>query len=372
VIGKLVLASGATLFLAGAALIGLSPIAPVAWTPPQPYLPADACSNGPVASARVLASGLPGKPDGLAFAPDGRLLAALTNGQVAAVDRQTGAWTIAASGGGFLTGLAAARDGTIYAVDERAGALLAAPLGGRFRTVVDRVGKVRLRWTNDVTVASDGNVYLTTTATGRNLDAFFLEVLEHRGSGLLLRYDPASAKTRVIADGLQMTNGLAATQDGALLVAQSAVYGVGRFQPDGARGAMIYGLPGFTGNIRASDRPGVFWLTLLSPRSGLIDGLAGQPWARRLLAWLPDGARPGPRALPCLIELSMKADTLQARAVRISGVDTSFSTAIERGGKLYLSPASIAPGSRPSLFMVKLQEPISGGNRFGRASPQAQ
>lgn len=353
-IGKVAIGAAASLLLAGAALIGLSPIDPVAWTPPAAHLTADACTTGPVANARVLATDLPGKPDGLAFAPDGRLLAALTNGNVIAVDRTSGKWTVAASGGGFLTGLAAAPDGTIYAVDERAGALLAAPFGGRFRTVIDQVGDVRLSWTNDVTLAGDGNIYVTTTATGRSLDEFFLEVLEHRGSGLLLRYDPATGQARLVADGLRMTNGVAAIPDGGLLVAESAVYGVGRFTREGKRGRSIWGLPGFTGNVRASDRQDVYWLTLLSPRSGLIDGLAGQPWARKLLAWSPASVRPGPVALPCLVEITIKGDRLEARALRVTGPEASFSTAIERNGRLYLSPASIVAGSRPSLYVADI------------------
>lgn len=353
-IGRLVVGVAVTMTLTGTALIRLSPISPVDWTPPAPHLPADACSAAPRAEARKLTTELPGKPDGLAFAPDGQLLAALTSGDVIAVDTRSGDWTIRASGGGFLTGLAAARDGTMYAVDEHAGALLAAQPGDRFGILLNSVGTTKLSWANDVTVTADGSVYVTTTATGRNLDDFFLEVLEHSPSGLLLRFDPATDEARIVADGLRMTNGVAVASNGDLLVAESAVYGVGLFDSNGRRGEAIEGLPGFTGNIRASDRPGVYWLTLLSPRSGLMDDLSGQPWARQLLAWLPVGLRPGPAALPCVIEVTQTGQELSVRAMHIGGVDTSFSTAIERDGRLYLSPASITPGSEPSLYVVEI------------------
>jgi strictosidine synthase len=304
----------------------------------------------------VLAADLPGKADGLAFGPDGRLLAALANGTVVAIDRTHGRWSEIASGGGFLTGLAAGPDGHILAVDERAGALLAAPMGGRLIRLLDRVGDTRLSWTNDVTRAPDGMLYLTTTATGRSLDAFFHEVLEHRGSGLLVRHDPTTGEAHIVAEGLRMTNGIAATPDGRLMVAESAVYGVGLLDSRGNRLGGIEGLPGFTGNIRASDRPGRYWLTLLSPRSALIDGLAPYPLARRLLAWLPESVRPGPVALPCLIEISLEGQSMAARAVRIGGAATSFSTAIEREGQLYLSPAGIVPGSKAQIFVASLTD----------------
>lgn len=295
-----------------------------------------------------------GAGEGLAFDKAGRLLVAMANGEVAAVDPASGAWTIAARGGGFLTGLATGPDGMIHAVDERAGALLAAPPAGVFRRVLDRVGSTRLSWTNDVTALPDGSIALTTTATGRSLDDFYHEVLEHRGSGLLVRYDPASGKARVLVRGLAMTNGVAATTDGNLLVAQSAIYGVGLFSPDGERLVQLTGLPGFTGNIRASDRPGRYWMTLLSPRSPLVDGTAPYPAGRRLLAWIPAALRPGPQPLPCLVEITREGRSLTPRLLAIDGARTAFSTAIERGGRLYLSPASIAPGSTAAIYVADI------------------
>lgn len=339
-----------------AGLVAFSPIDPVAWNAPPPLADGQACSSAPRVTAKVLASDLPGKPDGLAFDDAGRLLVAMANGQVAAVDPGTGTWTIAAQGGGFLTGLAYGPGEAIHAVDERAGALLRAQPGGSLRSVLDKVGARRLSWTNDVTAMPDGSIAFTTTATGRSLDDFYLEVLEHRSSGLLLRYDPARGEARVLARDLAMTNGLAATPDGMFLVAESAVYGVSLFSPTGERMAELTGLPGFTGNVRASDRPERYWVTLLSPRSPIVDGTAKYPAVRRLLAWLPAGARPQPQSLPCLVEITRNGRKLTPRLVAVEGAATSFSTAIERSGRLYLSPASIAPGSSPQVYVAELPE----------------
>jgi strictosidine synthase len=192
----------------------------------------------------------------------------------------------------------------------------------------------------------DGGIALTTTATGRSLDDFYHEVLEHRGSGLLVRYDPARREARVLARGLAMTNGVAATPDGMLLVAESAVYGVSLFSSEGRRVAAVDGLPGFTGNVRASDVPDRYWVTLLSPRSPVVDGTARWPVLRRLLAWLPPALRPKPAALPCLAEINHNGPSLSARLLRIDGVDAAFSTAIERRGRLYLSPPGSSKGAR--------------------------
>ncbi len=349
--------AGAGLLALGLGIAGLmafSPIDPAAWEPPPPLADIGTCASAPRVTARVLARGLPGHPDGLAFDGAGRLLVAMANGEVAAVDPGTGAWTAVARGGGFLTGLAYGPGDTIHAVDERAGALREASPGGAFRGVLDSVGDVRLSWTNDVAALPDGRIAFTTTATGRSLDDFYLEVLEHRGSGLLVRHDPATGTARVLADGLVITNGVAAAPDGTLLVAESAVYGVSLFSPEGARLAQLTGLPGFTGNIRASDRAGRYWVTLLSPRSPIVDGTAAYPALRRLLAWLPAGLRPRPQPLRCLVEIAREGTQLTPRLLAVEGAATSFSTAIERGGRLYLSPASIAPGSAPVVYVADL------------------
>ncbi|MCG6118922.1 MAG: hypothetical protein MEQ07_12175 [Aquimonas sp.] len=47
---------------------------------------------------------------------------------------------------------------------------------------------------------------------------------------------------------------------------------------------------------------------------------------------------------------------MTARLVAVEGAATSFSTAIERGGRLYLSPASIAPGSSAQVYVAELPE----------------
>jgi len=343
--------------LALAALVGFSPVAPKAWLSPANHLARDACLTAARLQVRPLGDILPGQPDGLAFSPDGKLLAALATGEVVAIDTETGQSNIVSTSDAFLTGLASGSDGTIFAVDERGGRLLHGKPGQTLRSALETVDQIRLSWANDVTILPDGDVMFTTTATGRSLDAFFAEVLEHRPSGLLVRYRPSTGAASLVRDGLAMTNGIAVARDGkSVLVAQSSIYGISKIGTDGRLIAEITGLPGFTGNIRASDRAGVYWLTLLSPRSGLIDMLDGAPYARRLLGWLPASMRPEPRALPCLIELTDESGRLGARAVKVEGpgIPTSYSTAIERNGRLYLSPASIVPGSIAQIYVGNL------------------
>jgi sugar lactone lactonase YvrE len=354
---RVVLALAATPLFLTAALVATAPISPVRWTPPNDLISSDACVRAPSANVSVLADNIPGPVDGLAFDQQDQLLVAVSTGSVIAVNQQSGRWTTVTRGGTFLTGLAAHSDGSIYAVDERRGGLLSAPLGKPLKPVLMSVGGKRLLWSNDVSVSPNGRVYMTTTATGRNLDDFFFEVLEHRGTGRLIEFAPRSGEARLLRDDLDMTNGIAVTSDDRLLVAESSVYGFQIMDMAGRTLSRHYGLPGFTGNIRASDRPGVFWITLLSPRSGLIDATSQQPWMRKLLSWLPNSVRPKPQALPCLVEIALGQNgRVKLRALRLTATFAvpSISTAIERDGKLYLSPASIVAGSRGKILQAQL------------------
>jgi SMP-30/Gluconolactonase/LRE-like region len=340
-----------------ASLIITAPVSPVSWTPPDDLLAADACKRAPTAIASVLAEGFPGSADGLAFDQNDRLLAAISDGSVIAVDQKTSRWTTISKGGTFLTGLTAQTDGTIYAVDEQVGGLYSARPGQALKPVLAAIGKERLLWSNDVASSPSGHVYMTTTATGRSLDDFFFEVLEHRGTGKLIEYDPRTGLARLMRRNLNMTNGIAVTTDNRLLVAESSVYGFQIMDMAGRTLSRHYGLPGFTGNIRASDRPGVFWITLLSPRSGLIDATSQQPWIRKLLSWLPSRVRPKPQTLPCLVEIALAQNgPVKLRALRLTGpfAVPSVSTAIERDGQLYLAPASIVAGSRGKILQAQL------------------
>ena len=340
-----------------ASLIVAAPISPISWTPPNDLLVSDACERAPAATVSVLAEGFPGSADGLAFDQNGQLLAAISDGSIIAVDQRTSSWTTISQGGTFLTGLTAQPDGTIYAVDERIGGLYSARSGQALSPILVAFGKQRLLWSNDVTSSPNGRVYMTTTATGRNLDDFFFEVLEHRGTGKLLEYDPHTGSAQLLRNDLNMTNGIAVTSDRRLLVAESSVYGFQIMNMAGRTLSQHYGLPGFTGNIRASDRPDVFWITLLSPRSKLIDATSQRPWMRKLLSWLPNRVRPKPQALPCLVEIALAQDgQVKLRALRLTAPFPvpSMSTAIERGGKLYFSPASVVDGSRGKLLQASL------------------
>jgi sugar lactone lactonase YvrE len=355
-------------------VIGLAvfaPIDPVAWSPPDASKSPIKCENAPILSASVFTSGLPGTPDGLDFGPDGTLYAALSTGKIAAIDPKSGSFTqFGEAPGARLTGLSAASDGTVYAADEFGGSVYAfAPMGSTksARTaiagqkILSQVDGKPLQWTNDVAIAPNDTLFVTTSSQRRNLHQFYHEVLEHRGSGLLIGLNVQSRQAKGLQAALEMTNGVAFSHDGgSVLVAESSAYRVSRFSIGGAnQGEVVGNLPGFPGNIRRSDQPGQYWLTLLSPRNALVDRLAAKPAARRLMAWLPASVRPKSSPFHCLIRLTERKTGMQAKAFRIKGPNDmpSLSTAIERDGRLYVTPAGLGGVERGVVYVIdQLQE----------------
>lgn len=340
-----------------AVLAVMSPVAPEPWVPSEPRFPQGACQSAPGLSLKVLADNLPGTPDGLDFMRDGTLITALSTGEVIGINTQTGDWWTLARVDARLSGLAASATGEVYAVSEQTGSVYKATASDRMETALARVGGEPLHWSNDVTVAKDGAVFFTTTAANRELSQSYLEVLEHSGSGKLYRFDPFAGTGTLLRDELLMANGIAydAVSD-TLLVAETSEYRLSQLSRGGEIIQKLEGMPGFAGNIRASDRAGIFWLTLLSPRNPFYDNLAGLPTVRRLIAWAPRALLPGPKATNCLVEVNTNAPELDAALWQVTAdfPFASFSTAIERAGVLYLSPAAIVPGSGGRIYSAEI------------------
>lgn len=75
-----------------------------------------------------------------------------------------------------------------------------------------------VRFANDLVEASDGTVYFSDTSTRFDSDNWFLDHLESRFTGRLLKYDPRAGETSVVLDGLGFANGVALSHDEAFLV----------------------------------------------------------------------------------------------------------------------------------------------------------
>lgn len=66
--------------------------------------------------------------------------------------------------------------------------------------------------------ASDGNIYFSVPSTKFGLHNWYLDVLEARPHGQLLKYNPTSNETVIVLDNLAFANGVALSKEEDYLV----------------------------------------------------------------------------------------------------------------------------------------------------------
>jgi sugar lactone lactonase YvrE len=154
-----------------------------------------------------------------------------------------------------------------------------------------------MRFCNNASVAPDGTIYFTDSSRRFGLEHFRADILEHSGTGRLLRRSP-DGRVEVLLDGLQFANGVALAPDGTwVAIAQTGAYSVTRLWVSGPQAGtteeLVPNLPGFPDNI-AFGEDGLLWITLASPRNPLVDRLGPLPMLRKLVWALPEALQPAP------------------------------------------------------------------------------
>ncbi|WKW11427.1 SMP-30/gluconolactonase/LRE family protein [Pseudogemmatithrix spongiicola] len=331
------------------------PIRPVAWE-----APANPGYSGVFAANERLSAmdtvGVLGErgPESIAVDDSGRMYFATASGWIVRTDSLGGAAERWANTGGRPLGMAFDASGTLWVADALRGLLSVSPSGAVLVMATTAEG-IPIRYADDLDVAPDGRVYLTDASTAfyppqyDALQASILEVLEHRGTGRVIEYEPSNGRTSVIAAGLVFPNGLAVTHDGTgVLVNEMGNYRVLRIERDGvARGAIeavVTDLPGFPDNL-TRGRDGRYWIALVSPRNGLADWMSDKPMFRKMLLRLPRMIRPGPVHYGHVIAIDSTWRVL-ADLQDPSGRLESLTHALETPGALWLGSLSAPVAGR--------------------------
>lgn len=274
------------------------PVEPVAWSPPPspgftgPYAP-----NRELAVAERLDAGGEG-PEDVAVGSDGRIYTGLRDGRIMRLEADgSGATTFAQTGGRPL-GLCFGSEGRLLVADAKRG-LLAVGRDGAVSVLASGHGGVPFRLADDLDVGADGTVYFTDASARVALADSITDVVEHRATGRLLSYDPGQRSTTVLLDGLCFANGVALAPDESfVLVVETACYRVRRLWLRGERRGVseviLDDLPAFPDGI-TGDGHGTYWIALVSPRNPLLDALHPYPALKKALLRLPGAIRPGPR-----------------------------------------------------------------------------
>ncbi len=319
------------LLLAGLAYLVLwpVPIEPVSWAAPQaPGYVGPHAPNTRLAHLQSISIGQQEGPEHMAAGPDGKLYVALASGDILRMNPDGSSPGRFVNTGGRVLGFDFDASSNLIAADALRGLLQITPAGA-VKVLADRVNadgqSDPIRYADAVVVAKTGQIYFTDASRrfgprewGGTFEASVLDILEQSATGRVLVYDPATGRTRVLAQGLSFANGVALSADEQhLFVSETGQYRVWKIAvnadkleiaklpraPGSSANAaaavvLLDNLPGYPDNLMrglpTADGHAKIWLGLAKPRGAAIDNMAGTPFLRKLTLRLPRALWPIP------------------------------------------------------------------------------
>jgi len=241
---------------------------------------------------------LPGAgPEDVLFDAEGRIFAGLNDGRIIRVDPTTRAIDVVANTESRPLGLEWLPDGGLLICDAHRGVLRADISTGAIDELVTSIDGRHMVFCNNAAVAADGTVYFSDSSRKFPIEHYKGELLEHSGSGRLLRRTPDGSVDTVL-DGLQFSNGVALAPDASwVVVAETGSYSLTKVWLTGERAGstdvIVPNLPAFPDNI-STGSDGLIWVALPSPRDPLLDRLHSLPPVLRRIVWaMPEALQPG-------------------------------------------------------------------------------
>jgi sugar lactone lactonase YvrE len=271
------------------------PIDPVRWQPP----PVDPLPDFP--SAEVTVVEVPGDaPEDVVVDEDGRIWTGLEDGRIVRISPDDGKAVVVGDTGGRPLGLAFSRDGRLLVCDSPRGLLAMDTDSGKFETLVDTVDGGALRFCSNVVESSDGTMFFTQSTSAFTYANFMGAFLEARGRGSLFRRDTDGTVTTLVA-GLYFANGVTLTADeSALVFAETQGRRLSKYWltgPDaGSVTPLAINLAGMPDNL-STGAGGRIWCAMVTPANPLVDRLArGSTIVRRVIWRLPDALHTKPES----------------------------------------------------------------------------
>ena len=263
-------------------------INPVVWqAPAAPERSRRSDSAPPMPAPRVLPVNGVG-PEDVVVDEQGRVVTGVEDGRILRLSDDGRRIDQVADTGGRPLGIELLGDGRLLVCDAKAGLLAVDLEGGSVEPLVSGVAAGRpLHLCNNAAVARDGTVFFTDSTQRFGLEHFMGDLLEHGGTGRLLRRDGSGEVTELL-DGLQFANGVAlAADESYVAVAETGSYQIRRVWLDsGDSDVLIDNLPGIPDNLSTGE-DGLIWVALVTPRSPVLDRAAQYPVLRKATWALP-------------------------------------------------------------------------------------
>ncbi|MEV4124268.1 hypothetical protein [Nocardia sp. NPDC049707] len=162
-------------------------------------------------------------PEDTVRTAEGRIIAGADDGSIYRIDPADGAVNLLAKPGGRPLGAHADADGALLVCDFDRGLLRLDSERAVARVLVDEVDGEPLPF------AEEGTIYFSSSARCHPLDQWMDDLLEHSGTGRLLRLDP-TGKPETLTDGMPFADGVVRSPDGSCaLIAETGACRVTRY-----------------------------------------------------------------------------------------------------------------------------------------------
>jgi sugar lactone lactonase YvrE len=310
-----------------------------AWTPPPPpTLTGPYAANNTLSFVQRWEIGAEAGPEDVVVDADGCAWGGLADGTIVRFPPGGGRPEIIARTGGRPLGVELDADGSLVVCDAQRG-LLRVHVDREVEVLASAHNGTPLTFTNNAAVGADGTIYFSESSTKYGLHEYRSEILEHRGNGRLLAYDPGTGDTRVLLDGLYFANGVALSpEEDFLLVAETGRYQIRRHWLRGGRAGtdelFVENLPGSPDNI-STGPTGIFWVAIFTTRNPQLDYLLPRPRLRKAVALVPERAQPQPRRYAFVLGFDRDASVV-ANLQDPAGTYAPITGAREHEGWLYL------------------------------------
>ncbi|HSV41386.1 MAG TPA: SMP-30/gluconolactonase/LRE family protein [Nocardioidaceae bacterium] len=233
---------------------------------------------------------------------DGLVYTGTVEGVIHELDPATGDVRPVGRTQGRPLGLEWLPDGRILICDATLGLLALDRKTGDLESLCDSVGGRRMVFTNNAAVAKDGTIYFTDSSRQFPVSQWKAEFVEDTHSGRLIQRDP-EGNVSVLVEGLRFSNGVAlAADESYVAVAELNARTIHRRWLTGPKRnrlqPLVEDLPGYPDNI-ALGTDGLIWVAIVSPKDPLAEGVqqrAPLP-VRKALRRLPDKLQPQARRI---------------------------------------------------------------------------
>ncbi|CAB4313541.1 unnamed protein product [Prunus armeniaca] len=238
------------------------------------------------------------------------------------------------------------KTGDLYIADAYFGLLKVGPEGGLATPLTTEAEGVPLRFTNDLDIDEEGNVYFTDSSTTYQRRNFMQLVFSAEDTGRVLKYNPTTKETTVLEKNLQfpMKSGNYWFPENLYKFHFKSCRRLRKYWLKGEKAGtseVFAVLPGFPDNVRTNEN-GDFWVAVHCRRNLYTHLCALFPQIRKFLLKLPISAKIqflihiGGRPHAVVVKYSPEGKILQILEDSQGKVVKAVSEVEEKDGKLWM------------------------------------